>query len=138
MFSSAFFSYVIYCFISFLLYYFFLCMYLFWYIIFCITQFRFFIKNTLFFILSKKIWHIPVSVKINIFSYYFTYLYISLCSIFFIQILSHYFSHCIIIIDISYYNISDMFFSSNCQCIFSSSRGLSIHCVIGECKSYPN
>ena len=49
--------------------------------------------------------------------------------LFFIHILSHYFSHCIIII--GFYTITShsvIFFCPNCQHIFSSSRDLSIHC----------
>ena len=52
-FRQPFFLYVMNCFIPFLLYYI-SCMYQFWYIILCITQFHFFIKNSWFFILSKN------------------------------------------------------------------------------------
>ena len=53
VFVSLFFSYLMYCFIPSLLYCF-TCRNLFWYIIFYITLFPFFMKNSLFFIFSKN------------------------------------------------------------------------------------
>ena len=100
----SFFSYIMYCFIPFLLYYI-LCMYQFWCIIFYITQFRFFIKNLLFFILSKNY---NISLHQLKYMHFHTILYTY--AFFYVVIFYSYiitlFLHCIIIIGILYYYIT--------------------------------
>ena len=62
------------------------------YSVFYITQFRFFIKKSLIFILSKNLIHIPISGKIYAFSCFFTYLFIFFRSIFYLHIITLFFT----------------------------------------------
>ena len=92
---------------------------------FYITQFYFFIKKSLFFLLSEN--H---DISLHQFKYIhfhtLLYCYDYFCTYFFIHMLSHYFSHCIIMIGILYYYItlSHVFLSKLPMYIFIIKRSL--------------
>ena len=98
--------------------------------IFYITQFCFFFKNSLFFILSKNFNISLYQLKyVYIFILFFSYLYIFLCSVI-LFVYYHIIFH-IAPLSLAFHTItlhSVMFFCPNCQHTFLSSRGPSIHC----------